>query len=103
MEVLQDEDLVIAMMPYLIWNLDEECLHAMGKNEKVAGSKGKKKHDNQNASSRFVNDVTWPRGPFVYYFFLVTNLSELNLSSYYYYLNLSSCYYYFFLAINLVF
>lgn len=53
-EVLQDERLVQAMLPSLIANLDEECVQAMGKNSKVAGSKSKKKHDNQNSSSRFV-------------------------------------------------
>ena len=54
MEVLQDERLVNLMLPTLIANLDEECVQAMGKNTKVAGSKSKKKHDNQNSSSRFV-------------------------------------------------
>ena len=52
MDVLKDERLVNLMMPYLLVNLDEECLHAMGKNSRVCGSKEKKKHDNQNASSR---------------------------------------------------
>lgn len=52
MAVLNDETLVNEMMPWLIFNLDEECLHALGKNSKVCGSKTKKKHDNQNASSR---------------------------------------------------
>ena len=52
MEVLHDERLVREMLPSLIANLDEECLHALGKNAKVVGSKSKKKHDNQNASSR---------------------------------------------------
>ena len=42
MDVLQDADLVHAMMPWLVCNLDEECLHALGKNAKVVGSKGKK-------------------------------------------------------------
>ena len=49
---LCDEHLVDAMMPWLVVNLDEECLNAMGKNYKIAGAKGRKKHDNQNASSR---------------------------------------------------
>ena len=53
-EVLGDDDLVEKMMPHLVCNLDEECLHALGKNAKVIGAKSKKKHDNQNASSRFV-------------------------------------------------
>ena len=53
-EVLGDDDLVEKMMPYLVCNLDEECLHALGKNARVIGAKSKKKHDNQNASSRFV-------------------------------------------------
>ena len=50
-EVLIDDDLVEKMMPALIFNLDEECLHALGKNELIVGSKDKKKHDNQNAIS----------------------------------------------------
>ena len=53
-EVLVDDDLVEKMLPHLVFNLDEECLHALGKNSKVIGAKTKKKHDNQNASSRFV-------------------------------------------------
>ena len=52
MSVLQDENLVHEMLPWLLANLDEECLHALGKNDKVVGSRTKKKHDNQNASSR---------------------------------------------------
>ena len=52
LKVLQDEKLVELMMPILVNNLDEECLHAMGKNSAIVGSKDKKKHDNQNASSR---------------------------------------------------
>ena len=51
-EVLQDPKLVDLLMPWLVVNLDEESLNAMGKNYKVVGSKNKKKHDNQNASSR---------------------------------------------------
>ena len=51
-KLLQDDALVAEMMPWLVANLDEECLHALGKNHKVVGSKSKKKHDNQNASSR---------------------------------------------------
>ena len=53
-EVLEDDDLVHKMMPRLVFNLDEECLHALGKNTKIAGSKERKKHDNQHASSRYV-------------------------------------------------
>ena len=53
-EVLVDDELVEKMMPALIFNLDEECLHALGKNELIVGSKAKKKHDNQNASSRYL-------------------------------------------------
>lgn len=53
-EVLQDKALVEALLPYLQVNLDEECVHALGKNKRVVGSKGKKKHDNENASSRSV-------------------------------------------------
>ena len=41
-----------------ICNLDEECVHALGKNAKIAGSKTKNKHDNQNASSRQIRDNT---------------------------------------------
>lgn len=58
MEVLQDEDLVDKILPYLINNLDEECLHAIAKNEKVQGSARQKKHNNQNNSSRSVFDNT---------------------------------------------
>ena len=53
-EVLKDDELVDKMMPVLIFNLDEECLHALGKNEAIVGSAAKKKHDNQNASSRYL-------------------------------------------------
>lgn len=52
MEVLQDADLVEKLMPYLINNLDEECLQASAKNELVVGSKRTNKHNNQNNSSR---------------------------------------------------
>ena len=52
MEILQDEELVEKMMPFLIWNMDEENVNAMGKNVAVKGSATKRKHDNQNASSR---------------------------------------------------
>ena len=45
-EVLQDSDLVHAMMPSLVCNLDEECVHALGKNTRIVGAKGKKKHNN---------------------------------------------------------
>ena len=51
-EILVDDKLVEYMMPHLIFNLDEECLHALGKNVKIAGSKLKKKHNNQHGSSR---------------------------------------------------
>jgi hypothetical protein len=54
LEVLKDPELVRLMLPYLQSNLDEECLHSLGKNAKVVGSKSKKKHDNENASSRSV-------------------------------------------------
>ena len=53
-KVLCDDELVQTLLPMLIVNLDEECLNAMGKNTRVVGSKGKKKHDNQNGTSRFV-------------------------------------------------
>lgn len=59
-EVLKDEKLAHNMMPWLICNLDEECLHALGKNSKVVGSKTKKKHNNQHASSRFVIAMPCP-------------------------------------------
>ena len=52
LEVLKDTKLVRLMMPFLVANLDEESLQAMGKNYKVVGSQANKKHDNQNASSR---------------------------------------------------
>jgi len=51
--ILMFDEHVELMLPALICNLDEECLHALGKNRKIAGSKSKKKHDNQNASSRY--------------------------------------------------
>ena len=57
MEVLQDKTLVDLIIEWLVANLDEECLHALGKNTAVVGSKDKKKHDNQNASSRFVANL----------------------------------------------
>ena len=50
--VLNDGRLVHAMLPALLMNLDEESVQANGKGERVVGSKVKKKHDNQNASSR---------------------------------------------------
>ena len=53
-DVLKDGRLVEAMLPYLIDNLDEECLQTMTGNGKIAGSAAKKKHDNQNSSSRSV-------------------------------------------------
>lgn len=52
-EVLNDDNLVEQMMPWLVVNLDEECLHAMGKSYKIVGSADRTKHDNQNASSRW--------------------------------------------------
>ena len=52
-EVLRDDRLVEVMMDDCVCNLDEECLHALGKNSKVAGSASKTKHDNQHATSRF--------------------------------------------------
>ena len=69
MEVLQDEVLVEKLMPWLVANLDEECLQALGKNYKVAGSKGKKKHNNQNASSRCVVCHVPRRRQRVFFFF----------------------------------
>lgn len=39
-------------MPHLMYNLDEEYLHAMGANIKIVGSKDRQKHENQNATSR---------------------------------------------------
>ena len=43
MDVLGHDALVEKMLPWLIVNIDEECLNAMGKNSKVVGAKGKKK------------------------------------------------------------
>ena len=51
-EILKDDELVHQMLPWLLVNLDEECLHALGKTRKIVGSKSKRKHDNQDASSR---------------------------------------------------
>ena len=51
-KLLNDDNLVDRMMPWLVCNLDEECVHALGKNSRIVGSYGRKKHDNQNASSR---------------------------------------------------
>ena len=74
LKILKDERLVHLMLPFLICNLDEECLHALGKNGRIAGSKDKTKHDTQNASSRhvffdcglalpthffFINEILW--------------------------------------------
>ena len=53
-EVLGDEALSDLLMVYLVLNTDEECLHGIGKNEKVIGSKRQKKHNNQNNTSRSV-------------------------------------------------
>ena len=53
-ELLVERALVERMLPWLVVNLDEENLNAMGKNFKVVGAKGKRKHDNQNTTSRFV-------------------------------------------------
>lgn len=55
LEVLKDQTLVDLIIEWLVANLDEECLHALGKNTAIVGSKDKKKHDNQNASSRLVS------------------------------------------------
>ena len=55
MAVLQDEDLVRKILPFLFNNMDEECLHSIGQNEKVVGSARNKKHNNQNNSSRSAN------------------------------------------------
>ena len=52
MKVLGSEALVEKIISSLNTNLDEENVRATGKNSKVAGSADKKKHDNQNASSR---------------------------------------------------
>ena len=48
-----DKALTHKMMTALVDNFDEEHLLAMAPNVKVAGSATKKKHDNENASSRF--------------------------------------------------
>ena len=40
------------LMAHLIFNLDEECVMATGKNIKIVGSSDKKKHDNEKGSSR---------------------------------------------------
>ena len=40
------------LMSHLVFNLDEECLMATGKNIKIVGSRDKKKHDNEKGSSR---------------------------------------------------
>ena len=50
-KVLQDPELVQNMLPSLNANLDEECVHAMGKNAPIVGSADKSKHDNQNSTS----------------------------------------------------
>ena len=52
MEVLNDEELVRLMLPWLIVNLDEECLRAAATNGKVVGAKTVVKHDNQAGTSR---------------------------------------------------
>ena len=59
MDALQDANLVKKMMPFLVWNLDEESLQATGKNYRIVGSKERRKHDNQHASSRFVSSLCW--------------------------------------------
>ena len=41
-----------ALLKHCVFNLDEECLMATGKNIKIVGSKEKKKHDNEKGSSR---------------------------------------------------
>ena len=45
-------DLAKKLMVYLVFNLDEESVNAMGKIIKVIGSKARKKHENQNGASR---------------------------------------------------
>lgn len=50
--VLQNPDLEHKMLPHCVINLDEEKLQAYGYHTPVVGSADKKKHDNQNASSR---------------------------------------------------
>ena len=50
---LKDDVLVEKMMPVLVFNLDEEALLAMGKNYAVAGSKDRRKHENQINPSRY--------------------------------------------------
>ena len=40
------------LMVHTIFNLDEECLQATGKTIKVVGSADRKKHENQNGTSR---------------------------------------------------
>ena len=40
------------LMAHLIFNMDEECLLATGKNIRIVGSADKKKHDNERGSSR---------------------------------------------------
>ena len=54
MVILGDEELVKMLLPWLIVNIDEECLNAMGKNAKLVGAQGKKKHDNQHGTSRLL-------------------------------------------------
>ena len=54
MEKLQDEDLVNKLLPHLFDNLDEECLQAQARNERVQGSQRLKKHNSQANSSRSV-------------------------------------------------
>ena len=52
MQVLGDKDLVRLMLPWLVVNLDEECLHAAAAHGKIVGAKSLKKHDNQAGTSR---------------------------------------------------
>ena len=40
------------LMSHLVFNLDEECVMATGKNIRIVGSRDKKKHDNEKGSSR---------------------------------------------------
>ena len=63
-----DEQLVKQILSSLNCNLDEECVHAMGKNNKVVVSTSKKKHDNQHGQSRSAHFL------FFFPFFLATNL-----------------------------
>ena len=54
LEVLHEERLVRLMMPWLVVNLDEECLQASASRGRIVGAKSKTKHDNQAGTSRHV-------------------------------------------------